>query len=132
MESNRNVSRLRRIARVWSVVIVILVLFILVAEVVSPHVDEDVEVPLIEWAMLALQIGMIPLSALIAWRWESLGGGITVSSALIAMVLALIARGLSREFLVIVVLTLLLSAPGILFLLSAYLSRGSGQAAAPA
>jgi hypothetical protein len=99
-------------ARVWSIVSVGLILAIVVGEIVYPHAAP----PIALRDMLGLfffPIGVC-LGMVLAWRWEGLGGGITVGSLVAFYVLLRIVDGRFPRGPFFV----LLAAPGALFLVS--------------
>jgi hypothetical protein len=67
----------RWIARVWSIASVGLVLLIVVGELVTPHAPPATFRDLVGLFLFpfGVCVGMI-----VAWRWEGLGGGITIGS----------------------------------------------------
>jgi hypothetical protein len=114
----------RWVARIWSIPILIFALIMFVGYtwswittgVADPHAVEDV--PLVD----ALPPILMFLSALglgVAWRWERLGGAITVVSLLAVLVLLLIQMPITRDFpwsAVPYLMALIIAIPGVLFL----------------
>ena len=103
---------IRWIARVWSIASVGLVLLIAVGELVYPHAAAPAtfrDLVLLFFFPFGTCVGMI-----LAWRWEGLGGGITVGS-LLAFYAAL--RVIDGRFPRGPYFALI-AAPGLLFLLS--------------
>lgn len=101
----------RWIARVWSIASVGLVLLIVVGELVYPHAPPPTFRDLI--GMFFFPFGVC-VGMILAWRWEGLGGGITVGSLLAFYTTLRIMRGRfpgGPWF-------ALIAAPGALFLLS--------------
>jgi len=114
---------IRWIARIWGALIVLYALLMLIGYgwnwvttgVTDPHVVEDV--PLITYVGLALMfLGALALG--IAWRWERLGGTITVVSQLVFLTLLLIEGPISLDphFVVPCLMSITVATPGILFL----------------
>lgn len=128
--SDRATKWIRWVARIWGALIVVYVLLMLIGYgwnwvttgVADPHAVEDV--PLITYVGLALMVlGALALG--IAWRWERLGGTITVSSQLVFFTLHLIegpAR-LDPHFVVPCLMSIIVAIPGILFLVCWWRSR---------
>ena len=133
MEEKKERSRsavviIRRIARIWDAIVIVLMLPITIAEVVLPHVDEQVQTS--EWVMLAfLPFGAV-VGLILAWWWEGVGGGITVVSSLISLVIFLVVRDEFRPGFLIPLLAFAI--PGILFLVYWFMSRLSLAEEAPA
>ena len=77
-ESTGNaVNKIRRIARIWSVVVILFAVIMLIGEVVSPHGEEGVEIK--DYEMLGPIFMMISVFSLgLAWRWELLGGVLNI------------------------------------------------------
>ena len=106
------VLTIRWIARVWSIASVGLVLLIAVGELIYPHAPPPTafrDLVGLFFFPFGTCVGMI-----LAWRWEGLGGGITVGS-LLAFYAAL--RVMDGRF-PRGPWFALIAAPGILFLLS--------------
>mgnify|MGYP006283038723 CR=1 FL=1 len=88
------ISKLRKIARIWSLVLIIIVFFIfggyawnwITTGVADPHAVEDYR-PIENLAPLLEFLAVIGLT--IAWRWERVGGIITIISSLLVLPLLL-------------------------------------------
>jgi hypothetical protein len=78
---------LRWTARIWSLPAVLFAL----AEILFPH-GGDAYVPPIEWAALGLQFSAV-IGLALAWRWEIVGGALSLITMLSSFVLFVIARG---------------------------------------
>jgi hypothetical protein len=74
--ADRTTKWIRRIARAWSIVILTITLVMIIAHLVVPDPNE-VDYPPIE-NLLVLMMCLSVLGLGIAWRWESLGGAISV------------------------------------------------------
>ena len=120
---DRATNWIRWVARVWGALIVVYALLMLIGYgwnwvttgVADPHVVEDV--PLVTYVGLALMVlGALALG--IAWRWERLGGTITVVSQLVFLTLSLIEGPISLDphFVVPCLMSITIATPGILFL----------------
>jgi hypothetical protein len=114
---------IRWVARIWGALIVIYALIMLIGYgwnwvttgVADPYVVEDVS--LITYLGLAfIVLGALALG--IAWRWERLGGTITVASQLVFLTLSLIEGpiSLNPHFIVPCLMSITVATPGILFL----------------
>ena len=120
----------RWVARIWGSLIVVYTLIMLIGYgwnwvttgVADPHVVEDVST--ITYVGLAIMVlGALALG--IAWRWERLGGTITVASQLVFFTLHLIEGPvrLDPHFVVPCLMSIIVAIPGILFLVCWWRSR---------
>ena len=115
---------IRWIARIWSVPIIVFALLFLVGSawnlattgVADPHAVEGYpwteNLPPIFLLLSILGLG-------IAWRWERLGGTITIVCLLAVVALLLIQTPITRDFprtAIPYLLSLILAVPGVLFL----------------
>ena len=126
------VSRLRKIARVWSLLLIIIVLFIvggyfwnwITTGVADPYAVEDYP-PIENFPPLLEVLAVIGLA--IAWRWERLGGIINIISSLVVLSLLLIHWPITSNFpnylLAPYGTWLIILIPGIFFVLCSYLSK---------
>ena len=124
---------IRRIARIWGGIVFVLALLVFAGYASSwlttgqadPHAAEEYapieNVPPLLMFLAALGSG-------IAWRWEGVGGGITVVSQLVALPVLLmywpITRGFPRYLVAPYGLWMMVTIPGILFLVCWWRSRG--------
>ena len=109
MNKKSAVTIIRRIARIWSIVIVVFFLVFIIAHAVNP--EEPSPTP-IEWVGMAFfPIGVI-VGLILAWQWEELGGIITIVSVLTFHAWVLIVRGRSGG-----PVPALSAVPGVLFLI---------------
>jgi hypothetical protein len=124
-ERRRNqISVIRRIARIWSIVSIAFFLIMLVGEVLLPHAEATFSTrDLI--AFLFFPIGTF-VGMLIAWRRELIGGCMTIGSML-AFYLWL--RFMDGEF-PRGPLFLIIIMPGILFLITWAMERQENQTVA--
>ena len=104
---------LRRIARVWSSVIVVFGVLMFVMEITEAFTIQLEPYPFYENIIpLTLFTGIVGLA--LAWRWEGAGGMITVASVILNFVVYVIT---GREAVIAVVIILApLLIPGFLFL----------------
>jgi hypothetical protein len=128
---SRGTNWIRLIARIWSLPIIVYALIMLVGYswnwattgVPDPYAVED------HPAMEALPPVLLFLSVLglgIAWRWERLGGMISIVFVVATLVSLLVQGPNGRDFprsAVPYLLTLVVAVPGILFLVSWWRSR---------
>ena len=123
----RTARVLRWIARIWSAIMAVLVL----AMFFTPDPASGTYAPpnLPEDLVLALAFpGLTFAGFLISWRYERLGGALIVGSfPLFTLILALLQR-FNVEWLSFALMGLLIVAPGILFLLAAWLEPREGPA----
>ena len=103
----------RWLARIWSLVPIIFALL----ELLVPHAEEGVVVPWTDWLNLGLIFTAV-LGLAIAWRWERLGGWISVGSLAVFTVLFLIT--VERSFPMVLIFLVGVGVPAGLFLVSAY------------
>lgn len=106
----------RWVARIWSLGPILFVL----AEILFPHSEEDVPVPWTDW--LALSLAFISVIGLaLAWRWERLGGWISVTA--LAIFLAVFLITVEGTFPAVLIFLAGIGVPAALFLISAYADR---------
>ena len=106
----------RWVARIWSLGPIIFAL----TEILFPHSEEGVPVPWTDW--LALSVVFISVIGLaLAWRWERLGGWISVAALAFFLVLFLIT--VERSFPAVLIFLAGIGVPAALFLISAYTDR---------
>jgi hypothetical protein len=112
--SQKWISILRKIARVWSGVIIVLGFLTFLAEVIESQQAELDPYPWWENLMpAALLLALVGLA--VAWRWEEFGGAMAVGFALVNLLLY-IATGRDRVGAVALII-LPLVIPGLLFLI---------------
>lgn len=116
-DKKRLATTLRVTAKIWSILIIAFLLFMLVGEVVFPHEGEGFLNITEIIAMVFFPFGVV-VGMGISWKWERIGGIITIISLIVFCLLILIPR---RAFGGIPVF-LLLAGPGFLFLISSFLS----------
>jgi hypothetical protein len=99
----------RWVARIWSLFPIIWAIL----EVISPHSEEGIEVPVSDYVNLSI-IGVCLLGLALAWRWEKLGGWI----ALVALGVFTVVFMLTKEnvFPAILIIVLGLGIPAGMFL----------------
>jgi len=107
---------LRRIARIWSMVIIALVIVILVGEILEAGSTDPQPYPWFE-NLIPLTVLTAVLGLALAWRWEGVGAVITIVSVLVNLGVY-IATGRDAVLVVMVILTPL-AIPGVLFLICA-------------
>jgi hypothetical protein len=128
---NRVTKWMRWIARVWSFPIIASALLVLVGYtwnwvttgVADPYAVEDV--PSVE-VLPPIFMFLSVLGLGIAWRWERLGGTISIFFQLAALLLLLIHRPITHDFPRFAVpyfLSMIITIPGILFLVCWWRSR---------
>ena len=120
----RVTKRIRWVARIWSIPIILYALMMFVGYswswittgVADPHAVEDV--PFVEaLPPILMLLSIVGLG--IAWRWERLGGGIALVFLLAVLVLLLIQTPIARDFprtAIPYLLSLIVATPGVLFL----------------
>lgn len=105
---------LRWIARVWSLVILFFFLLILIGEIISSHTEE---------AMTLSDVGMLFLfpfatcvGLVLAWRWELLGGVISLTSIILFTAIMSIAGRFNTPSRFLILLAFI-AVPGVLFII---------------
>src|SRR4030066_2020518 len=107
----RSVIIIRWIARIWS----FLVFAVAILEIFVPDPNATEPVPLADWFLLSLW-GVAILGVLVAWRWELVGGIITIASMFIRELVWIILKG---QWLVnFLIVWLFVLPPAVLFLLA--------------
>ena len=108
-------NRLRLIARILSILIIVFTLIMAVGHLVGPDDPYAVDYPPIENLLPALMVLSV-LGLGIAWRWEGVGGAVNLVFFLATIILDWVIRG---EFIPLSGFLPLLGAiiPGILFLI---------------
>ena len=84
----RSVRIVRWIARIWSILVFVGALLVIFTP--DPYVTEPV--PFADWFLLSLW-GVATLGLLLAWRWELVGGIITIATMFIRELAWVILRG---------------------------------------
>lgn len=106
----------RWVARIWSLGPILFVL----AEILFPHAQEGVEVPFTDWLTLSLAfISVIGLA--MAWRWERLGGWLSLVTLAAFMILFTI--NVERAFPAVLIFLFGIGIPATLYLISSYADR---------
>ena len=110
------VKMTRWVARIWSLGPILITLVVIIGP------DENVvePVPWTDWLALSL-IFISVLGLAIAWRWERLGGWISIGFLVIFMVVFLIT--VERSFPTWLIFLVGIGVPAVLFLISYYASR---------
>jgi hypothetical protein len=129
---SRATTWIRWIARIWSAPIIIYALMMFVGYtwswittgVADPHAVEDYP-PIENLPPIFLFLSVVGLA--LAWRWERLGGAITLGFLLATLALLLILTPIMRDFprsAMPYLLVLIVAVPGALFLVCWRRSRG--------
>jgi len=112
----RSVKIIRWIARIWSILIFVVALL----EIFTPDPNATEPVPVADWFLLSLW-GVAILGLLVAWRWELVGGIITIATMFIRELAWVILKG---HWLVnFLIVWLFVVPPAILFLVAWGLER---------
>ena len=130
-DTNSNYERttniIRRIARIWSIVIIALVLFIFIAEMFVPDQSMNESYPWYE-NLIPLSMFLSVVGLALAWRWEFFGSVLTIISIVANYVMYIAFGGSGRGVFVVPLILLPILIPGILFLVSwLRTERGSKQ-----
>lgn len=108
-------------ARVWSLFVFAITLLIIFTP--DPHQTE--EVPLSDWFMLSLW-GIAVLGLVIAWRWEFIGGIITISIMIFREVIWIFLKG---DWLVnFLIVWAVVVPPAVLFIVAGFLEQRNKEA----
>lgn len=117
----RSVLVTRWIARIWSVPILIFAL----ARIVMPDPYATEPVPAEDWFLLSLW-GVAILGLLVAWRWELVGGVLTIATMFLRELAWLLLKG---DWIVnFLIVWAAVVPPAILFLVAWGLARKAGRA----
>lgn len=117
----RSVKIIRWIARIWSILVFVVALL----EIFTPDPNATEPVPVADWFLLSLW-GVAILGLLVAWRWELVGGIITIVTMFIRELAWVILKG---HWLVnFLIVWLFVVPPAILFLVAWGLERKAKKA----
>jgi len=117
----RSVKIIRWIARIWSILVFVVALL----EIFTPDPYATEPVPVADWFLLSLW-GVAILGLLVAWRWELVGGIITIATMFIRELAWVILKG---HWLVnFLIIWLFVVPPAILFLVARGLERKAKKA----
>jgi hypothetical protein len=126
----RTTNIIRKIARIWSIVIIALVLFIFIAEIIGTFVaDQSMNEPY-PWYenLIPLTIFLSVVGLAIAWRWEGLGSVLCIFFVVANYVMYVAFGGSDRGLYIVPLILSPILIPGILFLVSwLRTERGSKQ-----
>jgi hypothetical protein len=123
--NGRRITILRKIARIWSVVIIGLGVLLFLAEIFEAQTAELEPYPWFE-NLIPVTLFLSVVGLAVAWKWEGIGGGMAVGFAVVN-ILVYLATGRSRVAAVALVLAPVVL-PGLLFLTC---WRASKQAVSP-
>jgi hypothetical protein len=115
---SQTTSRLRKISRLWSLVIIAIALFIFVVEIIESSLKPQLsaDYPRYENLIpLSLFLGVIGLG--LAWRWERFGSLLTIISLLATFGMYVAFGGSGRGLLVVPLILLPILVPAILFII---------------
>lgn len=83
--------RMRRVARIWSIVIIGITLVVAIAHIVGPEAEATDYPPIENLLPVLMFLSVVGLA--IAWRWEGVGGAVNVGFFLANLGLYWIIRG---------------------------------------
>lgn len=110
---------LRWVARGWSLLVFVFV----VMRIITPDPYATQPVPVEDWFLLGMW-GAAVLGLLICWRWERLGGILTIAIMFLRELAWVALKG--RWFVNFLIVWAFLVPPAILFLVSSHLDRNRG------
>ena len=115
--------RVRRVARIWSIVIIGITLVVAIAHIVEPE-PETTDYPPIE-NLLPVLMCLSVLGLAIAWRWEGVGGALNIGFFVANLLLYWVIRGRFFPFGALVTLSAAV-VPGVLFLMCWWRTKSRG------
>ena len=128
---DRSTKRIRRIARIWSAIIIVYALLMLIGYTVSwlttgeadPHAEDDY--PFIE-NIPPIFMFLAILGLAIAWRFEKIGGMINLGFCLATLPILLIHWPITQDsrFAAPYIIVIMIAFPGMLFLGYWWRTRG--------
>ncbi len=118
-DSDKSSITIRKIARIWSLVIFAFALIILIAEIIEAWLNPEL-IGTYPWyenlIPLSLFLGVIGL--MLAWRWEGFGSILSIVCVIANYVMYIAFGGGGRGLYVVPFILLPVLIPGILFLIS--------------
>ena len=118
---SRSEKIIRWIARIWSILVFVFALL----RIITPDPYATEPVPALDWFLLSLW-GVAILGLLIAWRWELVGGIITIATMFVRELFWVILKG---DWLVnFLIFWFFLVPPAILFMVAWGLERKTKKA----
>jgi hypothetical protein len=116
---DKTTSRIRKTARIWSLVIFAFALVIFIAEIVEAWMNPELinSYPWYENLMpMTMSLAVIGLA--LAWRWEVFGSVLSIICIIANYVMYIAFGGSGRGLYVVPLISLPILIPGILFLIS--------------
>jgi hypothetical protein len=111
--NGRRIAILRKIARIWSLVIIGLGILLFIAETIESQTTELAPYPWFE-NLIPVTLFLSVVGLAVAWKWEGIGGGMAVGFAVVNLLIYL-ATGRSKVAAVALILAPVVL-PGLLFL----------------
>lgn len=115
----KTTDTIRKIARIWSLVILALALIILIAEILESLLNKG-STGTYPWyenlIPMTLFLGVVGLG--LAWRWEGFGSVLTIVCVIANYVMYIAFGGQGRGLFVVPIILLPVLIPGVLFLIS--------------
>lgn len=130
--NDKGVNTIRRIARVWSILIIVIGIVIFIGEIVEFYGRDPALVQPYPWYENLIPLAMITgvLGLALAWRWEGLGSIITIVSVLINLFIFYVVIGGRGQYpWIVALISLPVLIPGILFLVCWVRSQRDGDLA---
>lgn len=122
-------SRIRKTARIWSLVIIALGMVIIIAEIVEAFLNPEL-INSYPWYenLIPMTLFLAVVGLALAWRWEIFGSVLSIICVVSNYVMYIVFGGSGRGLLVVPLILLPVLIPGILFLISSLRTeRGSKQ-----
>jgi hypothetical protein len=118
----KTTAKIRKIARIWSIVIIVLVLTIFILEIIAEFItDQSISEPYPWYENLQpLSLFLSVVSLAIAWRWEGPGSLLSVFFVLATYGMYVAFGGSGRGLYTLPIILTPILIPGVLFLISWY------------
>ena len=126
----RTTNLIRRIARIWSIVIIALVLLIFIAEIIGTFVPDQSMNESYPWYenLIPLSMFLSVVGLAIAWRWEGFGSVLCIFFVIATYIMYVAFVRSDRGLYIVPLILSPILIPGILFLVSwLRIDRGSKQ-----
>lgn len=115
----KTTNTIRKIARIWSIVIFVLALVILIAEIIEAYLNPEL-IGTYPWYenLIPLSMFLAVVGLAIAWRWEGFGSVFSIVGTIANYVMYIAFGGRGRGLFVVPLILLPVLNPWILFLIA--------------